>query len=150
MCVHRLVHVIGYAESWSLRVSGQASVRDIVSVCVCVHRLVHVIGYAESWSLQVSGQASVRDIVCVSIALSMSLAMLNPGACGYLGSRQSVTSCLSPFHVIGYAGCWSLQVSWQASVRDIFFFLYIACFICLYSVRWIYSCRSARAHVQGD
>ena len=95
VCVHRLVHVIGYAESWSLRVSGQASVHDIVSVSIALSMSLATHGYAESWSLRVSGQASVHDIVSVSIALSMSLA------------------------THGYAESWSLRVSGQASVRDI-------------------------------
>ena len=51
------VPVVGCAESWSLRASGQAFVNDIVFFMFC-----HVIGCAESWSLRASGQASVNDI----------------------------------------------------------------------------------------
>ena len=56
----------------------------------------HVIGCAESWSLRVSGQAFANDVVRVS-GLVMSLAALNPGACGYLGRRVLMMS--SVFHV---------------------------------------------------
>ena len=105
-------HVIGCAESWSLRVCGQAFANDVVCVSCLVMSLAalnpgacgylgrhfmfgHVIGCAESWSLRVSGQAFAND-VCVS-CLVISLAALNAGACGYLGRRLLMMS--SVFHV---------------------------------------------------
>ena len=85
-------HVIGCAESWSLRVSGQAFAND-----VCVSCLVISLAALNAGACGYLGRRLLM-MSSVFSCLVMSLAALNPGACGYLGRRllmmSSVFSCL--------------------------------------------------------
>ncbi|OLP79947.1 hypothetical protein AK812_SmicGene39705, partial [Symbiodinium microadriaticum] len=80
-----------------------ASVRDIVfaSVRDIVFASVRDIVFA---SVRDIVFASVRDIVFVSNVLSMSLAMLNPGACGYLG-RQELGTLAALVDLVSLRAC---------------------------------------------